>query len=145
MSRTHRNAPRRRRGARSGFTLLEVIVAVTIVALLATMIVPKLLANIGSAKQKLAKSNVKSLSNQVKLYLTDNSMTAPDADFELGVLLTGAKPYLEKKADLIDPWGNPYVLLVPGTENADFDIVSYGSDGQQGGEGEAADVSSAEN
>jgi general secretion pathway protein G len=49
-------------------------------------------------------------------------------------------PYLQKADDLIDPWGNPYVMRVPGQTNYDFDIVSYGADGQPGGEGDDADI-----
>jgi general secretion pathway protein G len=51
-----------------------------------------------------------------------------------------AGPYLNSADDLLDPWGNEYVLVVPGEVNFDFDIVSYGSDGQPGGEGEAGDI-----
>ena len=55
-------------------------------------------------------------------------------------LLEGDKPYLNNPNDLLDPWGNPYVVLIPGEVNYDFDIVSYGADGQPGGEGEDSDI-----
>jgi general secretion pathway protein G len=49
-------------------------------------------------------------------------------------------PYLDNRENLLDPWGKPFLLVVPGKKNVDFDIVSYGADGQPGGEGENADI-----
>jgi len=49
-------------------------------------------------------------------------------------------PYLERADDLVDPWGNPFEILVPGDINSTFDIISWGEDGEQGGEGNSADI-----
>lgn len=122
---------------RRAFTLLEIIVVVTIIALLATMVAPKLLQNIWKAKQKVARSEVQSIAQQLQLYLADNGMTRPTDDLDLNVLVP---QYFNSADDLTDPWGRPYILVVPGATGADFDIVSYGSDGVPSGEGEDKDV-----
>ena len=133
--------PPARRAGRRAFTLLEVIVAVMIVALLATLVVPRVWENLATTKSRVAISEAHSLAKQVQLYCLDNGMTTPDQDFDLSTLLSGSQPYLGKDSDIIDPWGNSYLIIVPGDYNTyDFDVVSYGSDGQPGGEGEARDV-----
>ena len=65
-------------------------------------------------------------------------------DFELVELTQGEDPYLNNADDLIDPWGNEYVILIPGEYNYDFDIISYGAKGQPGGEGDEADIISGQ-
>ena len=137
--RPSRSHATRRRLAR-GFTLLEVIVAVTIIAILAALLVPNVLGFIGSSKVRVSKAGVNALAQQVRLYCADHEMSKPDKNLDLAMLLDGTKPYLNNPGDLLDPWGSPYVLVVPGQVNYDFDIVSYGADGQPGGEGEDADI-----
>jgi general secretion pathway protein G len=124
------------RGIRRAFTLLEIIVVVTIIALLATMVAPKLLQNIWKAKQKVAASEVRAIAQQLQLYLADNGMTRPSDDLDLSVLVP---QYFNSTDDLTDPWGKPYLLVVPGATGAEFDVVSYGADGVPGGEGEDKD------
>lgn len=138
------STPRRRnraaiRSVRRGFTLLEIIVVVTIIALLATLIAPRLLSRIGQAKGAVAKAEVNEIAKQVQLFCVDNGLTKPTDDFELPMLTSGANVYV-KASDLTDPWGHEYIIIVPGERNPDFDIVSYGADGAPGGEGENADV-----
>ncbi|TVQ51104.1 MAG: prepilin-type N-terminal cleavage/methylation domain-containing protein [Phycisphaerales bacterium] len=127
------------RQARRGFSLLEIVVVVTIIALLATLVAPRLLDNIGRSKQGVARSEVASIAQQVNLYLADHGLSRIPQDFRLEALTEGDRPYMRER-DLIDPWGNPYVIVIPGEENIDFDIVSYGADGQPGGEGEDQDI-----
>ena len=131
----HRNRRRQRRG----FTLLEVIVVVTIIALLAAIIAPKVLKNIGKSKQKIAEAEVSSIANQVRLWMVDNEFSRLPDDFELDMLAEGDDPYLDAD-DLFDPWSSAYVLVNPGDFNSDFDIVSYGANAERGGEGEDGDV-----
>lgn len=125
---------------RRGFSLLEVIVAVTIVAILAAVIAPRLLHFIGTSKVSKAKTESTAIANVVKLYLTENGVTSLPDSFALTVLCEGTAPLIENKRDLIDPWGHDYVLRQPGENGRDWDILSYGADGQPGGEGENADV-----
>ncbi|MHC4992355.1 MAG: type II secretion system protein GspG [Planctomycetota bacterium] len=128
--------PRQRRA----FTLLEVIVVVTIIALLATLVAPRLWRQIGRSKVRIAESEVASIAQQVKLWMVDNGYSRLPDDFELSALVEGDDPYLESD-DLLDPWENPYQLVNPGDAHPnDFDIVSYGGDGERGGEGEDGDV-----
>lgn len=138
-----RQAQRRpARGAiRRGFTLLEIIVVVTIIALLATLIAPKLLENIWKSKRRIAFTNAAMIAEQVQLYLADNGMSRPPEDFDLTLLTQGKSAQL-KVDDLTDPWHNPYVIVVPGTGGSNFDIISFAADGQVGGEGENKDVNS---
>lgn len=133
------------RGAVRGFTIIEVIVIVVILGVLAALIAPRILNRIGQSKQAVAKANAASLATQVRLYIADNGM--PESGATLDILWSKPSnatqwkgPYVNNADELKDPWGNPFVLRIPGEVNAEFDIVSYGSDGQAGGEDEAADI-----
>ena len=121
-----------RRLQRRAFTLLEIIVVVTIIALLATMVAPRVLKWLGRANVNVAQAEVSKLAETVRLYLLDNNLSRPDTDMELDVLLEGDDPYLEKAEYLIDPWDRPYEIVVPGETNISFDIVSLGEDGELG-------------
>lgn len=133
------NRNRRQRIVRRGFTLLEVIVVVTIIALLATLVAPKLWTQIGKSKQKVAQAEVASIAQQVTLWMVDQGYSTLPDDFELEVLTEGTQPLLDKD-DLTDPWEHPFVLINPGEVNSHFDVMSYGADGEPGGEDENADV-----
>ena len=128
------------RRARRAFTLLEVIVVVTIIALLAALVAPRLLGRVGQAKQNIAMAEVSEIAKLVNLYLLDNDLSRVPDDFDLDLLAEGEDPYLAAK-ELFDPWDNPYIIRTGiDAENPDFDIVSYGADGQPGGEGDEADI-----
>jgi len=133
-----RNRPSDRR-LRRGFSLVEVIVAVTIVALLAALVAPRLYRFIGTAKDSKAKAETASIAQQVKLYMTENGLSTVPGEFELEWLCEGENPYLESADDLKDPWGNACVIVIPGS-GRDFDVVSYGADAQPGGDGENKDI-----
>ena len=128
-----------RRRVRRGFTLLEIIVVVTIIAMLATLVAPRLLSKIGTSKQKITQAEVASIAQQVNLWMLDNGFTRLPDNFDLETLTEGDSATLSAK-DLNDPWDKPYILINPGEENPDFDIVSYGADGEPGGEGEDGDI-----
>lgn len=134
-----RAAHRGRSLVRRGFSLLEVLVAVTIIAILAALVVPRVYNQVFKAKVTAAKTGATAVANALKTYLAQNGVRSVPNDFELAMLADGSDPYLEKK-DLKDPWGHPWVLVVPGAEERDFDIVSYGADGAQGGEDDNADI-----
>ena len=133
-----------RRRTRRAFTLVEMIVVVTIIALLAMLVAPRVLGQLGRARENVAKSAANSIAAAVKLYVVDTPVALTD-DFDLEMLLLPETegggpggPYVENPEKLIDPWGNPYVIMVPGDTNYDFDIVSFGPDGQLGTEDDIA-------
>ena len=119
-----------RKSIRHGFTLLEVIIAVTIVALLAALVVPRLTKFLSQAHEDKAVAEVNTLATQVRLYITTETTGYLNSDFNLEMLVDGDDPYLDNANALIDPWGNPYDIRVPGDINRDFDVISLGPDGE---------------
>lgn len=135
-----------RRPSRAGFTLIEAIVIVIILGVLAAVIAPRFIQRVGQSKQAVAESNASSLAGAMKLYSADHG--TPDDGATIDILWNKPsdipesewQPYVDSSEALLDPWGNRFVLRVPGEKNYDFDIVSYGADGKPGGEGEDADI-----
>lgn len=127
------------RALRRGFTLLEIIVVVTIIALLAAMVAPKFWGQLTKSKAKIAQSEVQTIAQQVSLWMLNNGYDRLPDDFELEMLAEGEDRVLNAD-DLTDPWDRPYILVLPPDVNVDFDIVSYGADGEPGGEGDDADI-----
>lgn len=127
-----------RRTARRGFTLLEMMVVVTIIALLATLIGPKVFQALAKGNASVAKQQTKAIQNAVMTWMMDNNHTSVPPDFELAQLTEGDARSLAK-SDLVDPWGNEYLIDTDGYD-PDFDIVSLGADGQPGGEDDAMDI-----
>ena len=136
---------------KNGFTLLEIIVVVFILSLLAAIVAPKIIGRTDDARIAEAKVQIKNLETALKLFKLDNGYF-PSTEQGLAALVekptTGQIPqkyrdggYLEQKKIPLDPWGNPYVYISPGL-NGDFDIISYGGDGKEGGEGKDADIKS---
>lgn len=127
-------APRSRVAHRPprGFTLLEIIIAVTIVAILAAVIVPRLTGFIGQAKNDRAKADAATLAKQVELYMTKFGVSRLPNGFALDVLAEGDDPMLRNRKQLLDPWNHPFEIRVPGVANVDFDIISVGEDGELG-------------
>lgn len=136
----------KRRLVRRAFTMIEVIVMIVILGILAVVIAPRVLQHVGKSKQSVAASGVASLAMSLQSYAVANGM--PESGASLRVLWekpgSASKwdgPYVNSEDDLVDPWGHPYVLLIPSQHgNADFDIICYGADGQSGGEGENEDI-----
>jgi len=138
--------PRVPRG-HGGFTLLEVLVVVAILAILATIIVPKIMKRPEEARRTKAIMDVKAIETALNLYRLDNG-NYPSTEQGLDALVTkpttGVIPknwkeggYLDKVPK--DPWGNSFVYLSPGLHK-EFDLESFGADGVDGGEGKDADV-----
>lgn len=131
-----------------GFTLLELLVVVAIIGLLAAYVGPKYFNQIGRSEQTVAKSQIEGFSRALGAYRIDVG-AYPSTEEGLNALLTkpndsakAAKwngPYLEKSVPN-DPWGHPYIYRSPGAKS-DFELISYGKDGQPGGTGDAADIS----
>jgi general secretion pathway protein G len=129
-----------------GFTLLEIIVVVTIIAILAAYIAPKVAGRVGDARISKAKSDIKALESSIEFYKLDN-FVYPSTEQGLDALVNrpsgdAAKNwreggYIQKLTK--DPWGNDYQYQFPGT-NGEFDVFSLGADAAVGGTGEAADI-----
>jgi len=136
-----------RRITDQGFTLVEMLVVITIIALIMALVGPRVLNFLGESKVKAAKIQIQSLASALDLYALDAGQY-PSSSEGLEALMRrpgGATawsgPYL--KGDVVpkDPWGKPYIYRSPGQHGA-YDILSYGSDGQEGGTGAAADITS---
>jgi general secretion pathway protein G len=136
---------------KSGFTLIEIMVVIVILAMLAALVGPKLMGRTDDAKIQTTRTQVGNLETALKFYKLDNG-TYPSTEQGLNALV--AKPtvgvipksykeggYLEKKQVPKDGWGNDYLYVSPG-EHGDYDLFSYGADGAKGGEGENSDLNS---
>ena len=130
-----------------GFTLLEVMVVIVILGILASLVVPNLLGNKEKADQQKVVTDLVALENSLDMYKLDNSVYPST---EQGLQAFVSKPagtpeprnyrnggYIKRLPQ--DPWGNEYQYLSPG-EQGEIDIYSLGADGQEGGEGTAADI-----
>ena len=129
-----------------GFTLIELLVVVLIIGLLAGFVAPRYFNQVSKSEASVAKAQIDALGKALDQYRLD---TGHYPATELGLVALVQRPanepkwegpYLRKDVPL-DPWGKAYVYKVPGEKGADFDLVSYGKDGQPGGTGENADIS----
>ena len=130
-----------------GFTLLEIMVVIVILGVLASLVVPNLMGNKEKADRQKVVSDLVALEGALDMYKLDNSRY-PTTEQGLQALVTKPtanpvppnwKPYLEKLPN--DPWGRAYQYLNPGVK-AEIDVMSFGADGQPGGEGKDADIGS---
>lgn len=127
-----------------GFTLLELLVVMVIIGLLAGLVAPRYFAQVGKSQVKVAKAQIDSLEKALDQYRLDVGHY-PSTEEGLQALVAApsseanwAGPYLRKGIPA-DPWGRPYVYTQPGT-HGDYDLLSYGKDGREGGTGEDADI-----
>ena len=141
---------RLRSGIRRGFTLIEILVVIVVIAILATLVAPNVFQHVGAAKDATARSQIEMIGAGLDSYRLHNG-SYPTSEQGLAALWEVPRidppanwrgPYLRKPVPL-DPWGNPYVYISPGEVNPNgYDLISLGADGKLGGEGENADVTS---
>ena len=131
-------------GTSAGFTLLELLVVMVIIGLLAGYVGPKYFAQVGKSETKTAMAQIDAFAKALDQYRLDTGRY-PTTEQGLAALVVRpdsdsrwSGPYL-KKAVPLDPWGRAYLYRQPGT-HGDYDVFSYGKDGQPGGTEEAADV-----
>lgn len=132
---------------RHGFTFIELLVAILILAILAALIVPRVITRASDAKRAKAASDIATLSSLLQQFRLDTDRF-PTTEEGLDALRTPPAdvsnwrgPYTTRPIPT-DPWQHPYVYAWPGVDGDEsFALLSYGSDGQQGGEGDAADIS----
>jgi len=128
----------------AGFTLVEILVVITIIGLIMALVGPRVLGYLGESKSKAAKIQIESFSSALDLYYLDLGRY-PTTNEGLSALTRGNNlpgwngPYLRGGVVPNDPWGHVYVYRSPG-ERTPYDITSLGSDGQEGGSGTAADI-----
>jgi general secretion pathway protein G len=135
-----------RRRPSSGFTLLELLVVLVIIGLLAGYVAPRYFSQVGKSEVKVAQAQINAFEKALDTYRLDIGRY-PTTEQGLNALLVRPQneqkwngPYLSKAVPL-DPWGKPYNYKSPG-EHGEFDLWSFGKDGQPGGKDEAADITS---
>jgi general secretion pathway protein G len=137
----------------AGFTLIEIMVVIVILGILATLIIPRFMGREEEARRTMARVQMESIETALKLYKLDSGVY-PSTEQGLQALVEsptiGQLPrkwreggYLEKSRVPTDPWDNDYIYLSPGL-HGDFDLISYGADGEPGGEGNNKDINNWE-
>ncbi len=142
------------RNRKSGFTFIELMAVIVILGILATIVMPKFFGRIDEARVTAAKIQIKNIEEALRLFYLDSGFY-PSTEQGLQALVekptTGNVPkkwreggYLEKNTIPKDPWGSDYIYLSPGKKGEDYEIISLGRDGREGGEGPDEDISSSQ-
>ncbi len=136
-----------------GFTIIEILVVIVILGILGTLLVPKFLDKPDEARVTKAALDIKAIESALKIYKLENGVYPPSTDqggLESLITKTEVEPipknfkkggYLEK-ANMKDPWDNDFIYRSPGEDDRDYEIISYGADGKEGGEDFNADIKS---
>jgi general secretion pathway protein G len=136
---------RTRRSSEGGFTLVEMLVVITIIGIIMALVGPRVLNYLGESKMKAAKIQIESFGSALDLFYLDlgrypsGSEGLPALVQRPGSAASWNGPYLKTGVVPNDPWGNPYLYRSP-TQRGVYEITSYGSDGQEGGTGTASDI-----
>jgi general secretion pathway protein G len=134
----------------TGFTLIEIMVVLVIIAILSALIAPQILGRVDEARVTAAQQDIRTLGTALDFYRMDN-FRYPTTDQGLKALVEKPDPpppnwraggYLKATSVPKDPWGNEYRYLQPGTKGGDYDLFSLGADGEPGGEDADADIGS---
>ena len=146
-------SPARRPQQRGGFSLVELLVAVSIMLILAGAVAVNLLHEPAKARRARATSDLATFKTALRLYLDDNDHLPSQRQGLQALVEQPAIPplpvnwrpggYLDRSNLPLDPWSNPYLYFCPGRNREPFEVVCYGADGQPRGEGNNADLSSA--
>ena len=132
------------KGRQRGFTLFEILVVITILGLLAALVGPRLFGKVTGARQKAAKAQIEMFGTALDTFRLDVGRypTMEEGLKALREKPSGTEgwqgPYLPKEIP-VDPWNRPYIYRCPG-DHGDYDLLSYGLDGVEGGEGENQDI-----
>lgn len=140
----NRKSMRDARRTQGGFTLVEILVVITIIGLIMALVGPRVLNYLGESKAKAAKIQLESFSSALDLYFLDLGRYPSSNEGLIGLTQAGNAsgwngPYLRGGVVPSDPWGHAYVYRAPG-DRAPYEIKSLGSDGQEGGNGTASDI-----
>ena len=128
-----------------GMTLIEMMVVIVLLGLVMTLLASKFLGQMSGGKIKIAKIQLHTLDDKIQLfYLNENRY--PTQEEGLAILTQassklGNHPYVDKREQLKDPWGNQVLYEIPGPEGKAYNLLSLGSDGKRGGDGDAKDLS----
>ncbi len=118
---------------KSGFTMIELLIVIVILGLLASLVAPKFFSQLGTAERGIASAQMNAFETALDTYRLDlGTYPANLEELRKSEKPRWDGPYLPKAIPL-DPWGNPYVYIVPGDEGNPYKIMSYGADGQEGG------------
>jgi len=137
----------RNRRNNKAFTLVEVLVVIVLLALIASVYVPRMFRGMGAQRRKIARTKMANIESAILTFQLDCGRF-PDESVGLEELLTPPAdleekwngPYL-KQSEVYDPWENPYIYVEEGEINmGSFDLISYGADGAEGGEGDDEDI-----
>jgi general secretion pathway protein G len=141
---------RKRNSGQAGVTLIEMMVVVTIIALFAALVLPRMLGQADRARKTAARAQINAYMTAVGSYKLDTGIF-PTTEQGLQALRTKPEgvttwqgPYLQRDVEN-DPWGHPYIYHYPGEHGDEPDIISYGADGAPGGDGINADIVSWKN
>ncbi len=131
---------------RKGFTLIELMIVVVILGLLATMVMPKVLSKPEKARRTKAVAEIRIMQSALAMFKADTGRFPTTAEglpalvTDPGITGYDKEGYLERVPT--DPWGNKYIYICPGIRGKDYDLVSLGKDGEDGGSGDDADIES---